>query len=246
MRIIKVKDYAEMSRKTANLISAQLVMKPDSVLGLATGSTPVGAYRELIERYESGDLDFGHVTTVNLDEYKGLPRENEQSYYRFMHENLFDHINISPDRVHLPDGMNPDTEAECEAYEKLIRSLGGIDLQLLGLGHDGHIGFNEPAAEFPRETLCVDLQERTIEANKRFFASADEVPRQAYTMGIGTIMAARKIVMAVSGADKAEIAAKALLGPVTPEIPASILQFHPDVTVIADEAALSECVFQTA
>ena len=149
MRIIKVKDYAEMSRKTANLISAQLVMKPDSVLGLATGSTPVGAYRELIERYESGDLDFGHVTTVNLDEYKGLPRENEQSYYRFMHENLFDHINISPERVHLPDGMNPDTEAECEAYEKLIRSLGGIDLQLLGLGHDGHIGFNEPAAEFP-------------------------------------------------------------------------------------------------
>ena len=245
MRIIKVKNYAEMSRKTANLISAQLVMKPDSVLGLATGSTPVGAYRKLIERYESGDLDFGHVTTVNLDEYKGLPRENEQSYYRFMHENLFDHINISPDRVHLPDGMNPDTAAECEAYEKLIRSLGGIDLQLLGLGHDGHIGFNEPAAEFPRETHCVDLQERTIEANKRFFASADEVPRQAYTMGIGTIMAARKIVMAVSGADKAEIAAKALLGPVTPEIPASILQFHPDVTVIADEAALSECVFQT-
>lgn len=245
MRIIKVKDYAEMSRKTANLISAQLVMKPDSVLGLATGSTPVGAYRELIERYESGDLDFGHVTTVNLDEYKGLPRENEQSYYRFMHENLFDHINISPERVHLPDGMNPDTEAECEAYEKLIRSLGGIDLQLLGLGHDGHIGFNEPAAEFPRGTHCVDLQERTIEANKRFFASADEVPRQAYTMGIGTIMAARKIVMAVSGADKAEITAKALLGPVTPEIPASILQFHPDVTVIADEAALSECVFQT-
>ena len=245
MRIIKVKDYAEMSRKTANLISAQLVMKPDSVLGLATGSTPVGAYRELIERYESGDLDFGHVTTVNLDEYKGLPRENEQSYYRFMHENLFDHINISPDRVHLPDGMNPDTEAECEAYEKLIRSLGGIDLQLLGLGHDGHIGLNQPVAEFPREPPCVDQQERTIEANKRFFASADEVPRQAYTMGIGTIMAARKIVMAVSGADKAEIAAKALLGPVTPEIPASILQFHPDVTVIADEAALSECVFQT-
>ena len=244
MRIIKVKDYEEMSRKTANLISAQLVMKPDSVLGLATGSTPVGAYRRLIERYETGDLDFGRVTTVNLDEYKGLSRETEQSYYRFMHENLFDHINISPEQVHLPDGMNPDPQAECAAYEKLIRSLGGIDLQLLGLGHVGHIGFNEPAAGFPRESHCVDLQERTIEANKRFFASADEVPRQAYTMGIGTIMAARKIVMAVSGSDKAEITAKALFGPVTPEVPASILQFHPDVTVVADEAALAECAFQ--
>lgn len=240
MKIVKTKDYNDMSRKAANIISAQIITKPDCVLGLATGSTPIGAYKQLVEWYEKGDLDFSEVKTVNLDEYKGLPRTNDQSYYYFMHENLFDKVNINPENTHLPDGTKEDAKAECEAYEALVESLGGTDLQLLGLGHNGHIGFNEPAAEFPKATHCVDLQESTIEANKRFFASADEVPRQAYTMGIGTIMQAKQILVVVSGEDKAEIVAKAFFGPVTPEVPASILQLHRNVTIVADEAALSK------
>lgn len=241
MKIIKAKDYADMSRKAANIISAQVIMKPDCVLGLATGSTPIGAYKQLIEWYEKGDLDFGDVTTVNLDEYKGLPRDNDQSYYYFMHNNLFDYVNINPDRTNLPDGMNPNSEEECARYEEVIRSTGGVDLQLLGLGHNGHIGFNEPGEAFETETHCVDLQPRTIEANKRFFASIDDVPKQAYTMGIKTIMMAKKILVVVSGEDKAEAVRNAFFGPVTPQVPASILQMHPNVTVVADEAALSKC-----
>ena len=241
MKIIKAKDYNEMSRKAANIISAQVIMKPDCVLGLATGSTPIGTYKQLIEWYEKGDLDFGDVTTVNLDEYKGLPKENDQSYYYFMHTNLFDYVNINPDRTNLPDGTNPDAKQECARYEEVIQSVGGVDLQLLGLGHNGHIGFNEPGEAFETVTHCVDLQERTIEANKRFFASADDVPKQAYTMGIRTIMMARKILVVVSGEDKAETVKNAFFGPVTPKVPASILQMHPDVTVVADAAALSKC-----
>lgn len=240
MKIIKAKDYEDMSRKAANIIASQIILKPDCVLGLATGSTPIGAYKHLVEKYEQGDLDFSQVTTVNLDEYKGLPRENDQSYYYFMHDNLFDHVNVKPENTHLPDGTKADSDEECARYEELIRSLGGQDLQLLGLGHNGHIGFNEPAAVFEKTTHCVDLQERTIEANKRFFASADDVPRQAYTMGIGTIMQAKKVLVVVSGEDKAETVAKAFFGPVTPEVPASILQFHKDVVIVADEAALSK------
>lgn len=240
MKIIKAKDYEDMSRKAANIIASQIILKPDCVLGLATGSTPIGAYKHLVEKYEQGDLDFSQVTTVNLDEYKGLPRENDQSYYYFMHDNLFDHVNVKPENTHLPDGTKADSDEECARYEELIRSLGGQDLQLLGLGHNGHIGFNEPAAVFEKTTHCVDLQERTIEANKRFFASADDVPRQAYTMGIGTIMQAKKVLVVVSGEDKAETVAKAFFGPVTPEVPASILQFHKDVIIVADEAALSK------
>lgn len=240
MRIYKAKDYEEMSQKAANIIAAQVVLKPECVLGLATGSTPIGTYSRLVEKYKKGDLDFSKVTTVNLDEYKGLPRENDQSYYYFMHENLFDKVNIDPASTNLPDGTKEDSDAECARYEALIQSLGGVDLQLLGLGHNGHIGFNEPADVFEKDTHCVDLQERTIEANKRFFASADDVPRQAYTMGIGTIMRAKKILVVVSGEDKAETVAKAFFGPVTPQVPASILQMHPDVTVVADEAALSK------
>ena len=241
MKIIKAKDYNDMSRKAANIISAQVIMKPDCVLGLATGSTPVGTYKQLIEWYEKGDLDFGDVTTVNLDEYKGLPRENDQSYFYFMNHNLFDYVNINPERTHLPNGMNLNAEEECARYEEVIRSTGGVDLQLLGLGHNGHIGFNEPGEAFETETHCVDLQERTIEANKRFFASIDEVPKQAYTMGIKTIMMAKKILVVVSGEDKAETVKNAFFGPVTPQVPASILQMHPDVTFVADEAALSKC-----
>lgn len=240
MKVYRAKDYNDMSRKAANIISAQVIMKPDSVLGLATGSTPIGTYKQLVEWYEKGDLDFAEVKTVNLDEYKGLPADNDQSYYYFMHENLFDKVNVKPENTNLPNGMEPDAEKECARYEALIQSLGGVDLQLLGLGHNGHIGFNEPGAAFEKETHCVDLQERTIEANKRFFASADDVPRQAYTMGIKTIMMAKKILIVVSGEDKADIVAKAFFGPVTPSVPASILQMHPDVTVVADEAALSK------
>lgn len=240
MKIFKAKDYKDMSRKAANIISAQVIMKPNCVLGLATGSTPIGTYDQLVEWYNKGDLDFSEVTTVNLDEYKGLPRTNDQSYYYFMHQHLFDRVNIDPERTNVPNGMEPDAEKECGRYEELIRSLGGVDLQLLGLGHNGHIGFNEPGEAFEKETHCVDLTESTIEANKRFFASADDVPKQAYTMGIKTIMQAKKILIVVNGENKADIVERAFFGPVTPEVPASILQLHNDVTLVGDEAALAK------
>ena len=240
MKIYKAKDYKDMSRKAANIISAQVIMKPNCVLGLATGSTPIGTYDQLVEWYNKGDLDFSEVTTVNLDEYKGLPRTNDQSYYYFMHQHLFDRVNIYPERTNVPNGMEPDAEKECGRYEELIRSLGGVDLQLLGLGHNGHIGFNEPGEAFEKETHCVDLTESTIEANKRFFASADDVPKQAYTMGIKTIMQAKKILIVVNGENKADIVERAFFGPVTPEVPASILQLHNDVTLVGDEAALAK------
>ena len=240
MKIYRTKDYADMSRKAANVISAQIIMKPDCVLGLATGSTPIGLYKHLIEWYEKGDLDFSQVRTVNLDEYKGLSRENDQSYYYFMHQNLFDHVNIPSDNTHLPNGMEPDSEKECARYTQLIDSMGGVDLQLLGLGHNGHIGFNEPAEVFAKDVNCMNLTTSTIEANKRFFASADDVPKQAYTMGIKTIMKAKKILIVASGEDKAQILRDAFLGPITPHVPASVLQLHNDVTIVADEAALSK------
>lgn len=240
MRIYEAKDYQEMSRKAANILSAQVILKPDSVLGLATGSTPIGMYDQLVEWYKKGDLDFSKVKTVNLDEYKGLTHDNDQSYYYFMHEHLFDRVNIDPANTNVPDGTEEDPEKECARYEKLIESMGGVDIQLLGIGHNGHIGFNEPDSTFAKTTHCVDLAESTIEANKRFFASVDDVPRQAYTMGIGTIMKAKKIRLIVNGEPKADAVAKAFFGPVTPEVPASILQFHSDVVVIGDSAALSK------
>lgn len=240
MRIIKTADYDQMSKAAANIIAAQMILKPNSVLGFATGSTPIGTYKELIKKNENGDIDFSDITTVNLDEYKGLPRTNDQSYYYFMNDNLFNHVNIDKERTHVPNGMVEDSKEECANYEALIKEVGGIDLQLLGLGHNGHIGFNEPSDQFDKETHCVDLTESTIEANKRFFASADDVPRQAYSMGIGTIMAAKKILVIVSGADKAAIAKKAFTGPVTPSVPASILQMHQDVTVVCDADAYAE------
>ncbi|WP_349673978.1 glucosamine-6-phosphate deaminase [Lacrimispora sp.] len=240
MKLYRAKDYYDMSRKAANIISAQIIMKPNCVLGLATGSTPVGAYKQLIEWYNKGDLDFSRVKTANLDEYKGLTRDNDQSYYHFMKQNLFKHVNIDLTNTHIPDGMESDAEKEAARYEEILRNLGGIDLQILGLGHNGHIGFNEPSDIFPKDTHIVNLQESTIEANKRFFESADQVPRQAYTMGIGTIIRAKKILLMVSGEDKAEILYNALCGPVTPKVPASILQLHPDVIIVADEAALSK------
>ena len=239
MVIYKAKDYQDMSRKAANIISAQIIMKPNCVLGLATGSSPVGTYKQLIEWYKKGDLDFSQVTSVNLDEYKGLSPENDQSYRYFMNTNLFDHVNIDKTRTFVPNGLEADSDKACSEYNEIIRKQGGVDLQLLGLGHNGHIGFNEPGEAFEKETHCVDLTESTIEANKRFFASADEVPRQAYTMGIGTIMRSKKILLVVSGEEKAQALKDSIYGPVTPEVPGSILRFHPDVTIIADEAAMS-------
>lgn len=240
MKIIRTKDYEEMSRKAANLISAQILLKPDCVLGLATGSTPIGIYDQLVEWYKKGDLDFSTVKTVNLDEYKGLTRDNEQSYYYFMHHHLFDRVNIDEENTHVPNGKVENGDEECLRYEALIKSMGGVDLQLLGLGRNGHIGFNEPAADFPKITHCVDLTESTIEANKRFFASADEVPRQAYTMGIGTIMKADKILVVANGENKADAVAAMVKGKINPEVPASILQLHNNVILVADEAALSK------
>ena len=240
MKIIKAKDYQDMSRKAANIISAQVIMKPDCVLGLATGSTPIGAYENLVNWYQKGDLDFSGVTTVNLDEYKGLTRDNDQSYYYFMNEHLFSKVNVDPKRTFLPDGTEPDSAKACEDYNHVIESVGGVDLQLLGLGHNGHIGFNEPSDIFKAKTHCVDLTETTIQANKRFFASIDDVPRQAYTMGIQTIMQARKILVVVSGAEKAAIVKEGFFGPITPKVQASVLQLHHDVILVADEAALSE------
>lgn len=239
MKIIKAKDYAGMSRAAANLISSQVTMKPDCVLGLATGSTPIGAYEQLIKWYNKGDIDFSEVTTINLDEYRGLPADNDQSYRYFMNEHLFNHVNVRKDHTYVPNGLEPDSDKASADYDKIIAEAGGIDLQLLGLGHNGHIGFNEPADEFPKGTHCVDLAQSTIDANSRFFASMDEVPKQAYTMGIRTIMQAKKVVVVVSGKDKAEIVKKAFFGPVTPQVPASVLQLHSDVVLVGDEEALS-------
>ena len=238
MNICKAKNYQDMSRKAANIISAQVIMKPHCVLGLATGSSPIGTYKQLIEWYNKGDLDFANVTSVNLDEYKGLSPENDQSYRYFMNTNLFNHVNINKERTFVPNGLEPDSEKACAAYNEIIRSVGGIDLQLLGLGNNGHIGFNEPGAAFEKETHCVDLTESTIQANKRFFEKVEDVPTQAYTMGIKNIMAAKKILLVATGSAKADALYKSLYGPITPNVPASILQLHQDVTVVADEDAL--------
>ena len=239
MKVYIGKNYEEMSRIAANVLSAQVMMKPDCVLGLATGSTPIGTYKVLIERCAQGDLDFSQVKSINLDEYVGLSGEHDQSYRYFMNNNLFNHINIDKASTNVPNGLAEDVDAECERYNNVINTLGPIDIQVLGMGHNGHIGFNEPDDHFPLETHKVDLAQSTIDANARFFASADEVPRQALTMGIKTIMQAKKVLVVVSGKDKAEIVKKAFTGPVTPEVPASILQMHSDVILVADEAAAS-------
>lgn len=240
MRIYCAKDYYHASRVAANIISAQVIMKPDCVLGLATGSTPIGTYEQLVRWYEKGDLDFSEVHSVNLDEYRGLRPDNEQSYRYFMNKHLFDSINIDKANTFVPDGTEPDKEKACKKYDEIIRSHGGVDLQILGLGHNGHIGFNEPGSAFDKETHCVALSESTIKANARFFDSLDDVPKEAYTMGIKTIMQAKKIVVIVSGESKKDIVKKAFSGPITPEVPASVLQLHNDVILVGDEAALSE------
>ena len=239
MRVYLSEDYKSMSRRAANIISAQVITKPDCVLGLATGSSPVGTYKELIAKYEAGDLDFSKVRTVNLDEYVGLPKDHDQSYAYFMRTNLFDHVNIDQSNCNIPNGMNPDADAECARYDAVIDSFGGADLQLLGLGPNGHIGFNEPADAFVKGTNKVELTASTIDANQRFFAKREDVPTHAYTMGIGSIMKAKRVVLVCNGANKAQAVKDCFFGPIKPQAPGSILQLHPDFILVADEAALS-------
>ncbi len=235
MKLIETATYEKLSRSAANLISAQVILKPDSVLGLATGSSPLGTYRQLIDWYKKGDVDFDKVISINLDEYVGLSAKDEQSYRRFMNENFFDHINIRQENTFVPDGCAKNLDAACKAYDAHIEAVGGIDLQLLGIGLDGHIGFNEPDDVFVKNTHVVALDPSTIKANARFFENEEQVPRRAITMGLVSIMQAKKIVLIANGAAKRDILEKAFFGPITPRIPASILQLHPDITVIYSE-----------
>lgn len=239
MEIIEATDYQSMSRKAANIISAQVILFPRSVLGLATGSTPLGIYEQLINWYCKGDIDFREARSVNLDEYCGLSPEDPRSYHYYMQENFFKHVNFRETNIRIPNGLAENIEEECASYDKIIANFGGIDLQLLGLGNTGHIGFNEPDECFDKMTHKVALRPQTIADNSRFFKNADEVPRYAITMGIKAIMQAKKILLVVNGQGKSEILKKVLFGPITPEVPASILQLHPNVIVIADEEALS-------
>ena len=240
MKVIVTNSYDESCAVVAGMIRDLVNAKPNAKLGLATGGTPVPIYQKLAQMNQAGEVDFSQVHTVNLDEYCGLPGTHEQSYRYFMNTHLFHKININHANTYVPNGTEPDAEKACQAYNELLHKIGPADIQILGLGHDGHIGFNEPSDHFENETDCVDLTETTIQANKRFFDSEKDVPKQAYTMGIGTIMRCRKILVVVSGKDKAEILKQVIQGPVTPEVPGSILQFHPDCMIIADEAALSE------
>lgn len=232
MKFIEAYSYEKMSRQAANIISAQVIIKPKSVLGLATGSTPLGTYRQLIKWYNKGDIDFSEVSTVNLDEYVGLGESDEQSYRHYMNKNFFDEINILKQNTFVPNGKADDLDAECKHYDENIKRLGGIDLQLLGIGLDGHIGFNEPDSCFAKNTHVITLHDSTIEANSRFFASRSDVPKKAITLGLVSIMHAKKILLIANGEKKYKILHDALYGPITPEIPASILQIHPDITVI--------------
>lgn len=240
MRVIVTKNYEEMSKKVAQLIAAQLLLKPNSVLGLATGSTPIGAYKNLIDMHKALELDFSKAYSINLDEYVGLSEESDQSYRYFMNENLFNHININKDNTYVPNGLELDEKKACSNYDAILEKLGGIDIQLLGIGHNGHIGFNEPSDSFSVGTNCVALAQSTIDANARFFSSIDEVPRKAYTMGMAGIMQAKTVVIAASGQAKADIVKQAIYGKVSPEVPASILQLHANCIFVLDEAAASK------
>lgn len=239
MKLYVTKNYNDMSRKAANIISAKVILNPECVLGLATGSTPEGTYKQLVEWYKKGDLDFSNVKAVNLDEYVGLSKEDEQSYACFMRKNLFNHININLNNTFIPNGLEKDTDKECKRYDDVIKSLGGVDLQLLGIGTNGHIGFNEPDDAFQKGTHYVKLTDATINANSRFFENMDLVPKYAYSMGIQSIMSAKSIILIASGKAKAEAIFETVCGKIRPSVPSTILQLHPDVTIIADEDAVS-------
>lgn len=237
MQIYIADSYEEMSRQAAYLLAGQIRLNPRSVIGLATGDTPTGMYGELIRMNKEENLDFSEITTFNLDEYYPIEKDNSQSYYYYMMKNLFEHINIPKDGIHIPNGTAEDVKQECLSYEKNIAEKGNIDLQVLGIGPNGHIGFNEPDVKFEAITHLVALDEKTINANARFFNSIEEVPKKAISMGIKTIMQSRKILLLVSGKKKAKVIREAIYGEITPELPASILQLHPNVTVIMDNEA---------
>lgn len=240
MTIYVVKDYDEMSKKGAEIIAELLKTKPEANLGLATGGTPVGMYKELIEMNKKGEISFKQVSSYNLDEYYPIEKTNDQSYDYFMKENLFNHVDIDMNNTHIPNGMAANSVEEGKNYDELVRATGGVDIQVLGIGGNGHIGFNEPSDVFEPITHRVTLDERTIQDNARFFNSIEEVPTEAITMGIGTIMTARSILLLASGSGKAPIIKEMLLGKVTPGVPASILQFHKDVKVVLDEEAAAK------
>lgn len=237
MKFIRTNSYEEASLEAAKIFAAQIKAKPDSVIGLATGSTPLGLYAELARLCDAGEIDCARLTTVNLDEYYPIAPDHPQSYRYFMNKNLFHHINIDPKNTFVPDGTAADPAAACRAYDENIEAHGGIDLQLLGIGVNGHIGFNEPADELVAGTHVTDLTESTIRANSRFFESEDEVPKRAMTMGMANILHARKIVMIVCGANKREALADLLDDRITPHNPATLLKLHTDVTVICDNEA---------
>ena len=237
MRIIVCENYEEVSKKAAQMILSQVTLKPNSVLGLATGSTPIGMYENLVKLNKNGDIDFSEVRTFNLDEYYKLPKESDQSYHYFMYKNLFDHININPENIHIPNGMTADVDAECERYDKLIKEAGGVDIQVLGIGNNAHIGFNEPTINFEKGTHLVELEESTIEANSRFFDNIEDVPKKAITMGVGSIFKSKKIMLIATGENKAEAIYNTVYGKVVPEVPASTLQFHSDIVLILDKKA---------
>ena len=240
MKIFITDTYEQMSRKAANIIAAQVQLNPSSNLGLATGGTPVGMYKQLIKMNEENDINFENVRTFNLDEYYPIDKNNDQSYYSFMNENLFKHVNINEKNTNIPNGMADNIEEECKNYDRKIEAAGGVDIQVLGIGHNGHIGFNEPDGIFTKETNCVELTQTTINANVRFFNSIEEVPKKALTMGIGTIMKSKKILLLASGEDKAEIIKIMIEGNIDPKVPASVLQLHPDVTVVLDKKAAAK------
>ncbi len=237
MKIIICNDYYEMSRRAAYMIAGEIIQKPETVLGMATGDTPKGLYSNLVDMYKNNDLDFSEVTTFNLDEYYGFPPEHHQSYAFFMREHLINHININPDNFNMLEGCVSDVDQECKQFEEKIIQAGGIDIQILGIGNNGHIGFNEPDSYFEPHTRMVDLDESTIEANKRFFESYEEVPRTALSMGISTIMKSKKVVLLASGLAKAAIIEKLITGKIDPMLPASVLKLHNDVVLIIDKEA---------
>ncbi|GAA0732755.1 glucosamine-6-phosphate deaminase [Clostridium oceanicum] len=237
MRIIVVDNYKEMSKKAAAMIASQIILKPNSVLGLATGDTPLGMYKELIEMYDMKQIDFREVKSFNLDEYYGLEKENSQSYHHYMIKNFFSNINIDKEKINIPNGKAKNIKKECENYDKKISDSGNIDIQVLGIGVNGHIGFNEPSVDFKAGTHLVELDEKTIKSNSRFFNSIEDVPTKAISMGIKTIMNSKKIVLLANGKGKADAIFKTVKGKICPEVPASVLQFHNDVTIILDKEA---------
>ncbi len=241
MKVIVVKDYEEMSDQGAEIMKEVIKNNPSCVLGLATGDTPIGMYNRLAEAYEKGELDFSKVSSVNLDEYYPISPDNDQSYRYFMNKNLFDRINIDKANTNVPDGMAKDVEKSCAEYEEKIDALGGIDIQVLGIGRNGHIGFNEPDSELIPATHLTNLTDSTIAANARFFESENDVPKHALTMGIESVFKARKIIVVASGANKAEAIRATVCGNLSTNCPASLLRLHPDVTIICDEAAYSLC-----